>query len=589
MKMLDQIRYIFTRNQKIKFVLLFFVLLIGAGLEMAGVALIFPFIEVVTNPGIIFESKTYSLLYGLIHAESTNEFLVWMSVALIVMFFVKNAYLILANYIQLRFVTNCKLDLSERLMECYMKKPYPFHLQKNSAELIRTVTSDVGNLFNLVTSCMNMLSEVLVSIMLCIFLIIKDPMITLMVLVLLGGFSLFYYQVIKKKIKQFGIYNQVYNAKMIMSINQAFGGIKEVKILHREQHFIDEFVDNGRSQMIYSKRNAMLTMLPRYILEVLSMGGVLAMIAVKLSDGVTTGEIITQLSVFAMAAYRLLPAVNRMNTYVSTITYLTPSIDLIYKDMKDTEDMSEVLEAWKGERFDKTVLSRSNQPEAINIKNVTFHYPDAEPEDTVIRNASFQIPTGKSTAFIGPSGAGKTTMADIILGVLEPTAGEVVYGDMNVHHHKEEWSKKLGYIPQVIYLADDTIRSNVAFGVSKSEIDDGRVWAALEKAQIKTFVEELESGLDSMIGERGARISGGQRQRLGIARALYHNPDILVLDEATSALDNDTETAVMEAIDNLSGEKTLLIIAHRLSTIRNCQLVYKIENNQVLQVENTQS
>lgn len=587
MKMLDQIRYIFTREQKIKFILLFIILFLGAGLEMAGVALIFPFIEIVTNPGIIFESRTYSFLYRISGVKNTNEFLALVSVALIVMFVVKNAYLILMNYIQLRFVTNCKLDLSERLMECYMKKPYPFHLQKNSAELIRTVTSDVGNLFNLVTSCMNMLSEVLVAIMLCVFLIIKDPLITLLVLALLGGFSIFYYQVIKKKIKQFGLFNQIYNAKMIMSINQAFGGIKEVKILHREQYFIDEFVDNGRSQMVYSKRNAMLTMLPRYILEVLSMGGVLAMIAAKLSAGVTTGEIITQLSVFAMAAYRLLPAVNRMNTYVSTITYLTPSINLIYKDMKNTEDMAEVLEAWKGEVFDESVLSKENQPAAIEIKNVTFHYPDAEPDDTVIKNATFEIPTGKSTAFIGPSGAGKTTMADIILGVLEPTAGEIIYGDMNVHHHKEEWSKKLGYIPQVIYLADDTIRSNVAFGIPKEEINDKRVWEALEKAQIKTFVEELEGGLDSMIGERGARISGGQRQRLGIARALYHNPDILVLDEATSALDNDTETAVMEAIDNLSGEKTLLIIAHRLSTIRNCELVYKIEDNKVARVENT--
>lgn len=585
MDLLHKIRYIFTKQQKRKFVGLFFILFFGALLEMIGVSLIMPFVEIVSDPNAISNSKTYSLLYEILEMQSTSEFLIMLSFALVAMYIIKNAYLIGMNFIQIRFLSNSQLSLCKRLMDCYMKKPYSFHLQKNSAELIRIINTDTSNLFNLILAVMSILSEILVSGMLCIFLFVKDPVIMTVVVALMGFFSLFYYQIIKKKISQFGIFNQIYSAKMIKCINQSFGGIKEVKILHREQYFIDEYAQNGTKQIGYSRTNSILAMLPRYILETICISGVLTVIAVKLNAGAETTSIIGQLTAFAVAAYRLLPAVNRMNTYINTITYLKPSINLIYEDLKETEGMEQVLKEWENEPVYGGELNGANKPESIDIEHVTFHYADAEPDDTVVRDVSFKIQMGKATAFIGASGAGKTTMADIILGVLEPTKGEVKYGGMNVHHHRAEWSKRLGYIPQSIYLADDSIRKNVAFGVEENEIDDAMVWQALEKAQLRGFVESLEEGLDSVIGEQGARISGGQRQRIGIARALYHNPEILVLDEATSALDNDTETAVMEAIDNLAGEKTLLIIAHRLSTIRNCQYVYKIENNCVTEIK----
>jgi ABC-type multidrug transport system fused ATPase/permease subunit len=280
---------------------------------------------------------------------------------------------------------------------------------------------------------------------------------------------------------------------------------------------------------------------------------------------------IPQLAAFAMAAFKLLPSVGKVDNYLNHIVFLKPSADLIYRDIKDTEDMLHVMPADEG----------SDVPcaDSIRIENVSYRYPNSERD--VLCDVNFTIPDGISIGLIGSSGAGKTTIADIILGILTPTKGSVMYGDMNVHEHPLKWSRKLAYIPQAIFLADESIRCNVAFGIEEDEIDDDKVWQALAEAQLDDFVRSLPEGLDTMVGERGVRLSGGQRQRIGIARALYGDPGVLVLDEATAALDSDTETAVMEAIDRLQGRKTLIIIAHRLTTIRNCKIIFKVEDGHI--------
>ncbi|MBR6159009.1 MAG: ATP-binding cassette domain-containing protein, partial [Lachnospiraceae bacterium] len=288
-------------------------------------------------------------------------------------------------------------------------------------------------------------------------------------------------------------------------------------------------------------------------------------------NGQDLNDMIPQLAAFAMAAFKLLPSVGKVDNYLNLIVFLKPSADLIYRDIKDTEDMLGLMS--KGDE------AAPGSADAIKVENVSYRYPNTDRD--VIKDVSFEIPEGASVGLIGPSGAGKSTIADIILGILTPTGGKVMYGDMNVHEHPLAWSQKLAYIPQAIFLADESIRCNVAFGIEEEDIDEEKVWKALAEAQLDEFVRSLPEGCDTLVGERGVRLSGGQRQRIGIARALYGDPQILVLDEATAALDSETESAVMEAIERLKGRKTLIIIAHRLTTIRNCNIIYKVGDGDI--------
>ena len=358
---------------------------------------------------------------------------------------------------------------------------------------------------------------------------------------------------------------------MHQAINQALGAVKDIKILHREPFFVNAFAKYGEKKYQAVKNNEMMGQIPKYLIETVCVGAILLVLTVKLYSGQDLNDMIPQLAAFAMAAFKLLPSVGKIDNYLNLIVFLRPSADLIYRDIRDTEDMLLVTMKEEG--------SAPDQADGIRVEHIFYRYPNTEKD--VLKDVSLMIPEGKAVGLIGPSGAGKSTLADVILGILTPTKGKVSYGDMNVHEHPLAWSKKLAYIPQAIFLADETIRSNVAFGIEDEEIEDAKVWQALKEAQLDEFVRSLPEGLDTMVGERGVRLSGGQRQRIGIARALYGDPSILVLDEATSALDSETEAAVMDAIEGLKGRKTLILIAHRLTTIANCQIIYKVDDGTV--------
>lgn len=564
--------YIFTAKDKRKIALLLVAVVIGSFLELLGVTIFMPFINIISNPQTIQRTWYLKLFYDGLHFSSTKNFMIALSCAIIAVYLIKNIYLIVEKNCIYKFSYSTQMRLSTRLLETYMKEPYTFHLNKNIASLQRTIQEDTGRFMQVILYFMELATELVVCLVLGIYLLFVSKSITIIVVSLLVVFVGTFLACTRRYSNQLGRDNQLYQGKIYQWMNQALGGIKEIKILERDSFFVDEY------QKYYAKfarglrLSRTISILPKYLVEAVAITGLLIAIIVKMTFGeADLIYYIPQLTVFAVAAFRLMPCVGRINEYATNMLYAFPSVDLIYKDLVEIEDYVE--------KQDHEVAEKWNLKNAIEVKDVTYYYPDTE--EPVIDGASLTIQKGKTVAFIGTSGAGKTTMVDIILGLLVPQKGVVMADEINVHEKPKTFHAQIGYIPQVIYLSDDTIRNNIAFGVKEAQIDEAAVQAAVEKAQLTEFINSLPHGLDTIVGDRGVRLSGGQRQRIGIARALYHDPEILVLDEATSALDNETESAVMEAIDHLQGLKTMIIIAHRLTTIRNVDKIYEVGEGKV--------
>lgn len=572
--MFKQLTYIFNRREKVQIVFLFLAAIIGSLLECLGVGVFMPFVNVLMDASAIQDTWYLQLFYEKLHFRSAESFITGLTIAIIAIFVVKNVYLIVEKYAIYRFSYNTQRKISVRLLEAYMSEPYTFHLNKNISVLQRSMQEDANLFATAVIHFMELFIEITVCIALGISLFCISRSMTVIILGLLIICVGIFTAVSKKFAKGFGRECQEYKAKIYQWMNQALGGIKEVKVLNRESFFVTSYQTYYKKYAKGLRISRLLAAIPKYIVEMVSMTGLLIAIIIKLKYGRT--DIVTfipQLSAFAIAAFRLMPSVGRINEHVTNIMYAAPSIELVYNDLKDVERQ----ETGDAEGQEKEEQNREWKFEKeLEIKKVCYHYPDVE--ENVIDHVDFKIRKGQTVALIGESGAGKTTMADIILGLLSPQYGRIKADGVDIFKSIDQWHKNIGYIPQTIYLSDDTIRNNVAFGVFEEEIDENAVIEALKKAQLYEFVEGLIDGMDTIVGDRGVRLSGGQRQRIGIARALYHDPEILVLDEATSALDSETEAAVMEAVDSLRNEKTMIIIAHRLTTIQNADVIFEIVN-----------
>lgn len=572
MNRIKKLSYIFSKRQKIKLFFLLIIVIIGSILEMVGVTAILPFVEVATNPDIIFEKKYLLFIYDILNINNVNIFMAVLAIGLTIVYVVKNIYLVMMNSLIFRFTYNNQRRLANRLLKSYVRQPYTFFLQSNSAELIRNLNQDVQMFFDTVLSSLFLLNEGVVCLLLVCVLMITDKSITIGVAVILV-FSVFVIlKAFKKNLEMRGREVRDSRAGIDLWLLQTFGGIKEAKIYEREGFFLSKFDKHYHQFAESHRKNQVLAYLPKPFMETLCIGSVLFVIAIKLLRGTAPEYFVATISVFAIAAFRLLPSFNRMSSYASRVMFNSPSVDAIYSDLKSIEELDDKKDSTISE--DKIPFDSK-----VEIRNVTFKYEGAE--QAVLEDVSFDIPKNKSIAFIGTSGAGKTTMADLILGVITPNAGDILIDGLSIIKYRKGWHEKLGYVPQTIYLMDDSIRNNIVFGAEEA-INEKKLLKAVRGAQLEEFVRELPDGLETVIGESGVRLSGGQRQRIGIARALYNDPEILVLDEATSALDNDTETAVMDAIDNLAGKKTLIIIAHRLSTIKNCDYIYEVGDKKVI-------
>ena len=571
-----KLKMIFPKKERRYFVLLFFLILIGTAFDFMGVSLILPLVNLLISPDQLASKGWYRLLTRILPIQDPNTMLLVLVLLIMAVYIIKNLYAIYMSVVQGIFLARNKINTSAKLLDCFMRKPYTFHLQHNSAEVLRAINNDVSSAYEIVSSIMSLITSGLISVLLIVYLILVDFWLTLSIVIGLAIYSVCYFLVVRKRLKAAGQESRELNVRMIKATVQAVGGIKEVKIMGRERFFVDSYAENGESFVRIRRRLAILSGVPRHLVEILCVCGVLGLVAVKIALRQDLSSIVGSLSAFAVAMIKLMPSANSINSTVSGISYRVPGLNAVCELIDDN---------WGTDIGKATIdsVSREVSHEAkqadIRVENVSFTYPESD--KPVLKQINLTVKAGSSVGIMGVTGAGKTTLVDVILGLLEPQEGRILYDGTDIRENYGEWQSRIGYIPQRIYLVDDTIRANVALGVYPDQIDDAKVWRALDAAQLGDFVRGLKGGLDATIGEMGSRISGGQRQRIGIARALYHDPDILFLDEATAALDTGTEQAVMEAVNSLSREKTCIIIAHRLSTIENCDVIYEVKDGRV--------
>ena len=576
--MLDTIKKLFailSKKQKKTTAILGVMILIGGVLETLGVSMILPLATAILDVDTLAQNKYVKMVCETFSIKDMNGFIVFLLVTVILIFVIKNAYLLVLTYFQAKFVNHNQFMTVSYLMSEYLNRPYEFYLNADLPTVFRTVDGDVPKVFTVLMEFIQLITEIVVALFLCVFLLIVDPAMTVFMGFILLIMTFIILKLLKPSLSSMGNESQELQSQMGKWRLQSIYGIKDVKVLHKEEYFVKNFSKHSARTSQIQSTYTVLNNMPRLLIETMCIGGVLGYMAIYVAMGKNLSSLVSMITAFAVAAVRLMPSVNRINGHITNIAFFKPSVDYIYETI-DFEDY--VREGHYVGRIETKVDDIPIENE-IALKNITYVYPETDKK--ILDDATMIIPLGKSAGVMGPSGAGKTTAIDILLGLLQVRSGEITCGGVNIFDNYPAWLSHIGYIPQSIYLTDDSIKENIAFGVAKEDIDDERIWQVIKEAQLTDYVSELPDGINTTIGDRGIRMSGGQRQRLGIARALYHDPEILVFDEATSALDNDTESAIMEAIENFHGRKTLIIIAHRLRTIENCDLIFKVENGKI--------
>jgi ATP-binding cassette subfamily C protein len=552
----------------LRFILLVALMAVGALMESLGIGALLPVIGVMQSPEAITTQPHLAQLWAWLGHPSPQRFFIYMLVALLAFFLVKNTFLVFLDVLQFRYMSAVHARISTMLMDAYLRRPYAFHLQVNTAQLIRNVTAEVDRIFYYTLApLVQLTSEVLVIAALFILVVLIDPVAAL-VLSLCGGTLVWLFaRVFRERMGQISLHLQENSGKMIQYAQEGLGGVKEIKVMGRERFFNQAFAAHAASYARALRRVMVVNGFPVRLLETVFVGIFVALLVVLTLAG-KASQALPLVGVYAAAAFRLMPSLNRVMTASNRIRQSSASLELVMSELAQPSEP----EPEPAAASDPGALSLARE---IRVQGLHFRYPGAEA--AALKDVSLTIRRGEMVGFVGRSGSGKTTLVDCLLGVLSPDLGEVLVDGQSIRGRLADWRRHIGYIPQEIFLTDDNIRRNVALGIRDQEIDEARLWSALEAAQLAEFVRGLPEGLDASIGERGVRVSGGQRQRIGIARAMYGDPEVLILDEATSALDTETERAIVHTIAGLKGRKTVLVIAHRLSTIQDCDRVFVLE------------
>ena len=578
---IKKILFILNKTDKTRLIFIFIMMLISALLDLIGLSAILPIISIlntgvkeITPNNINQFNNVVKFFYNIFHISNVDNMAILLLCILGVFFLIKTSYAFLCTYINSKFTMSFNRRLVKRQMETYLSMPYEYHLNNNSSTLIRKSTYDVNLFTSAVSNVLSFVVKVITTITIVVYLLITDWLVTLIIGGALGLFSILIVFILKPHLKAVAKRNQMLNSKNYKYLSQAFNGIKESKISNSESYFVNMYYSNIKDINRMSIRQTMYHSVPGHSLELVGMAGlIVALILVILTKNPNNNNsyIIETFAVFAYAVIKLLPCVTEVNSFFNNMAGYSISINTIYKDINEANDLQEAREMQIKEH-DQLPYNRE-----ISINNVKFAYTLA-PDKIILNDVSCIIKKNTSVAFCGESGAGKTTMIDNILGLLKPQSGTICCDGVDIQTNMKGWRDNISYIPQTIFLMDDTIRRNIAFGIADKNINDDMIWDALEKAQLYKFVKALPNGLDTVIGERGVRLSGGQRQRLGIARAFYRNTNIIVFDEATSALDYENEKKILDHVNQYASDHTLIIITHRLNTIENCDHIYKIAN-----------
>ncbi len=579
--LLNKINFIFDKKQRGQLGILGIMILLGGVFETLGVSMMVPVVTVILDPESLHRGmEKFPILSDLAAGfglDTDKKQICAILAILIVIYIVKNSYLLFLTYAQNTFIARTRNDMISRVMREFLNRPYEEYLGADIPTVFRITDSDIPHMFSLMLAVLGLATEMVVSVFLGAYLVYTNWKMALLIIVVLGGMTLLSTKLIKPKMNSIGKKNQNIQSRIAKWRIQAIYGLKDVKVLNRQDFFIRNYYESGKIGAETARDYTVLNNMPRLMIETVFMGAVFGFIMIYVINGGDTNLLITQLAAFGVAAVRLMPSANRINTYITEIAYEEPSLNYVYSNLTESMKTDKKMEA------EKIAIAgpKLSLKEKIELKGICFAYPDSD--KNIFTDAEMVVPKGKSVGIMGSSGAGKSTIVDILLGLLHVQKGEILCDGANIFSNYESWLSQIGYIPQSIYLVDESIRENIAFGIDLDKIDDARIWEVCEEAQLAEFIRTLPEGLDTKIGDRGVRLSGGQRQRIGIARALYHNPEILVFDEATSALDNETEAAVMEAVNSFHGKKTMVIIAHRLNTIEKCDMIYEVKDEKIVE------
>lgn len=581
--MMRQLSAILEREQKRNCYRVCLFILVSSMFEMLGVGSFLPFLESMLQPDGVSERWYGHILIDVFGVRNHVALMIILAIGIVVLYLSKNAVLLLSVYVQNKLNARINRELATSMLNSYMKRPYEFFLTHNSADIIRGVGADVNGVYNIISNLFKLTTEILKCITIAIVLLLVDFDMAIGIIMLAGGCLITVTLGFKGIMSDMGRKQREANKNCSKHTYQAVNGIKEITVMRRRENFVKQYDKAAnlrrRTNLIYS----FITACPNRIVEAVCIGGIMVVVCVRIAQGTDMGAFVPQLGVFALAAFQILPSVSNISAHISGLVFYRPTLEEAYNNItaaKEYDRKQEELTQGSSSVMKKS-SGRIEFQDKIEISNIVWRYDNTEKK--ILDGLSLEIYKGQSVAFIGSSGAGKTTLADVILGLLPPQEGMIKVDGKSIYEIPDEWAKMIGYVPQSVFLIDDTIRNNVSFGLLPEEIDDARVWEALEQAQLAEFVRSLPQGIDTMVGERGVRFSGGQRQRVAIARALYYDPEILVLDEATSALDGETENAVMESIDALQGRKTLIIVAHRLTTIQSCDKIFEIVDGKAIE------
>lgn len=571
--MITNIRKIFdilNKDQRRDFVYISILSFVGMVFEVLGIGLLLPTLGVVLDEDIQGKYPILKPALEFMGNPSQTELVSYVLYSFLIFFSVKTVYVIWLTYKQSKFAAVITDKIATSLFGGYIKMPYPFHLVNNSAVLIRNIQSEVQSYTEVIRGLLVLILEGFVALGIAFFLLMWQPAGTSLVV----GFILLTIALFnlgtKRTVKKWGSERQEAESKVHQHLMQGLGGVKEVKLMGKESYFLRRFQEHFRQKVFVIAKQLALVQVPRVLLEFLAVVAIVAVIFVSISRQVELEVLLTTVGVFLAAIFRLLPSLSRIMASLQLIKFHEPAIDLVKKELQEIANSPKEQFEIKPFKFEKD----------ISISNVSFTYPSGE--DLALRSVDFNFKKGECIGIIGKSGSGKSTLIDIILGLLSPQLGSVKVDDIEMSSNLRGWQNLIGYVPQTIYLTDASIEENIAFGCSKDEIDQDLILEVIKSAMLEEFVNSLPLQGKTMIGERGARLSGGQRQRIGIARALYHNPELLVLDEATSALDNETERDVMKAVTALKGSSTMIIVAHRHSTLTECDRVYEFEEGRIV-------